>query len=795
MLEVLRLALLWSILASAGEAGLPAMFNGLADDSLIETVFVRRANTDAAEPARLASRPPDQLPSSATCNDPASDCLWYVALPWENQEFQVVLQLKVEADSLQLLGVGTARCDPLSSRRVFTCGVKAEAAGTQTWQIVAHVSPNRPPEFRRLYVARSVDGEYHSAASGCTNVGICINRSGITDLKLRITNFAEVDREGSEAPSGFGLRFTDQQPSLAVDSTAAGRSQRITLKTRRPFIAQNQWTDKVTNVVTFVSPPPNVDIIRFGSDARQDTSVLVGEQLVTTITNADGAKVKVLYELRQQVGGEATVVAYMQFLGNKLARINGVKATARSPRESSPPLVTAHVSGSTEGDPEFAAQLRVRETPLVRKVVIQQLEAYTDTLLHRGSEGRVVLEGSGLDIFTSYRLEELDHPLKPVVFSSNVLSFDVQIPASVSAPHVSLLLKSEIVPDTLIRLPVAQASRPRVLDFGWIVANDGGELIPGSPVAAVKAGDMDLTPAKGSAPRPNLKSSPKGVQNDEGKLFRRLDSSVVLDLGDRELRDLWLMFDPKIIDSGSTHGVQYLEVIAELSRPKFMERAAADYKEVLAIDTARIAIVPPGGRYDVVDNYPQENALSIDRLLNDVLRDAPAKSRLELTVRHDPSRYGSIDGHSTKVTVRDDRKWRWDFNLQLPSGLFTMANKRSVQRTLIANGLGTDSLVSGDASWRAALAAMVGAASIDVTQVKDNGRPGLYRGRFSLYYMQSPFTETNENRFAVAAQYPLHLFSAGFLQASIAFGPACMMASSLRCFYILAPGFTVGEAQ
>lgn len=780
---------------AAADAGIaPEVLARQPSDELIEAITVRPVNGDDGLIAHRWSEP--VVGSIATeCGSAVEDCVWYADLGWEDESFDVIIKLRRAADSLSLLGPGRISCRAAeNAAATYHCRVDGVRV-TEKWQTAIQF-PDSSATARTLYFARRVRVAPRSSVAGCSGTQLCVQSDGSTDILLDITNFAEVHPDNSEEGRA-DLNLRSRPGRLTVTNTSG--AVRLVLKTRRAYLnADRRWTTEYSQNLQLVTLATPIPLATFG---EANAWVLVGEQMVVPVgfsrTVPDTVLLNRTLELRSP--GEDGVVAYAQFLDSRTARITGVKPTARATRDGSAPLLNAYRQGAAAtAAPDFAAQLQVREAPVVRRIVVQQLEAYADTLLHPGATSRVTLEGAGLDLYSGSFLEEARQELRPSMHSRSILAFDVAVPDNFRASSITVRLRSEYVADTLIQLAVGRPGRPRALDFGWIVTTPQGNLRTGpqEPPSVPRSTAPSQQQAQTSTAASGAVRRTDENPASEVRPFNavRLDTAIVFNVSGH-LRDIWLVFDPGLVDSGRLHGVQYLEVVAELSRSRFLERNAAEFKQVVALDTTWIAVAPATGAYEVSGGYLRANAISIDRLLGDVLRDAQPRSRLELTVRHDPRRYGSVTGHTAAVTVRDQRSTRWDFNLQLPSGLFTIAKVRENQRQILQNGAGTDTLISGRNAWDAALASMAGAASIDISNVRDDGRPGRLRGRFSLYYLQSPFVQEKRHRFALAAQYPLHLFSAGFLQASIAMGPTCLVEPRMRCFFILAPGFTVGEAK
>lgn len=269
----------------------------------------------------------------------------------------------------------------------------------------------------------------------------------------------------------------------------------------------------------------------------------------------------------------------------------------------------------------FFTNFNIVKKPEINKLSILRpaKDWTTSTIVYPGETIEMKFEGVGLD---GSEIKFSDGKYSAVIDTSrineNVLYSTITIPFDVRERSIPITLNDQ---NTSFELLVKEHERPRPLDFVSINYGDGAKIVNGPAF---------ITPA----------------------------------LFSDEIGDLVIRFDEDAIDEPDRFfGIQYLEIDV-----RFWDK---NKKLIESRQIEEIKIVP-GKQSLRNEGYNRANASNPTIKINDIMvnktHELRAWSQIEITVRHDKSKYNGL-GYSQHVQVYRSDKFAADIEVSFPAGL------------------------------------------------------------------------------------------------------------------------------
>jgi hypothetical protein len=455
-----------------------------------------------------------------------------------------------------------------------------------------------------------------------------------------VTSNPENIRFSNEWTSGHSIDYRlenqNNQIRLFLIANDLGMQQlRLPLALRKP------WYDAATNRVSYDLPPltyvfnVKTSRLRFLSIDKREITLDESSRRQGIEIMLDQAKLLEMnktYRLEDQENTGGTLIAEI-VTRNALAN-NRVLCYLRAYNYHRTSDGYLYIKDGD--DPMFITNFNITPKTSISKLSIlrEGKDWVQDASVYPGETVEVRIEGEALHKARFYFEDLLDITTDTLIRSESEAIFKLKVPVDISKKRLGIYNYSS---HTGIYLNVREFEEPRPFDFIYINYGDINR-----PVTGIRG--------------PILYN--KGI------------------------RDVVLSFNTEKLDEDiKLFGPQYLQIDFRVTGPK---------NELVDMRTLDNIVICPSGRSPRYAFYDKRNCTSEEISLNKYIRrntsDLEDWSRISVTLRHSPTKYGG-EGQQKEVEIVLKKSYKLDIDVSFPAGLITVSRDSENQEDLTYSNL------------------------------------------------------------------------------------------------------------
>jgi hypothetical protein len=438
-------------------------------------------------------------------------------------------------------------------------------------------------------------------------------------LDIATSNITNIKADGTwQTLNGVGYRFfvVGTQLKLSLVTNDPGQKEiKVPLQTYRYTIANGRLTNELTPLsIKFVAKASRIAFLSFDK-----------KEVTLDFESPKGIEVQIdrsrLMQIKKTYRIETTAEPGGAFVGELYTRssLSNDKVLAWLRPYALHRNSDGYLYLKDGDDLKFITNINITEKTRIQKVLVRHPGGeFGDNLsVSPGEQVDVRIEGTGLEK-VAFQFEGATNVLADSALATeNVSVYSLRVPISIQGRKMVLYRGKE---PTGYELVVKEFQRPRPLDFIYINWGNGEKEV-------------------------GLQTKPI--------------------LYDKNIPELTLTSQPQKIDAGGKlFGKQYL--IADIN--------IFNVKKDL-IETRRIEniVIIPGeesprfGFYDAADGV--KGAMNLNQFLAHKTFDLPDWATIEITIKHNPFKYGGELGYSQKIEIILQKHITFDIDVSFPAGL------------------------------------------------------------------------------------------------------------------------------